>query len=226
MLNACLESISPEKFLRTIPGRRHAEVVHGDNRDLYARGLHFGLHEYYARQESTGRTTGERYWVLYQEYKDWETILLSLSPVWKFLDNNLSAYFPGCYQTQYERATCYYKLPTLYESAFHSIAVNRHPFITSIHTDGNAYVTGLFVGGDNFHGGALCFPQLNVRLHVVPGDVVWTFADLIHYVEPVNDGIRHSLSVYSKHLEYATLTNNKTLQVPPDVRAFVDNSVN
>jgi hypothetical protein len=111
-------------------------------------------------------------------------------------------------------------IPTPFSSAFHTCAINKHPFINSIHTDGNEFITGVFIGGKNFEGGALVFPQINLRLLVHPGDIIWCFEDLIHYVEPVTCGVRNSLTLYSKHISYSC--KGRILQFPEQTKKILN----
>jgi hypothetical protein len=200
VFNLTLSSIHDCHFTSVHAHRRHDKI-----KGMWRKGVHLGLHEF-NRFSSTSSLQG-RNWIFYKECDNPESILLSLKPLWQYLDHNLSSLFPNFHEKQMNLATAGGQLPTLFSSAFQTCALNKHPYLNSIHTDDNDFITGVFIGGKDFTGGALVYPQVNLSLAVRPGDIIWTFEDLIHYVENVPNGIRHSMTLYSKAITRFTTEN-------------------
>jgi hypothetical protein len=215
--NSVLMSIPARNFESSSSHRRHVTF-----QGVWGKGVHVGVHEF-SRFVSTSATAleGPRQWLFYQESGRVEEVLKGLKSLWEYLDSCLLALFPNLYLVQKCLATDNGNVPTPFDSAFQTCALNRHPHITSIHTDDNEFITAVFIGGDSFQGGALVVPQINVRLCVKPGDMVWIFKDLIHYVEQVTVGVRHSMSLYSKHVE--KVKQDTVLTIPAKTQEILSN---
>ena len=120
------------------------------------------------QDELLGRKKGETYLVEYKELQKDMNLLPLLEPVWKFLGKELLLQHPK------ESAIMHYLSSFCNTLAnkhfFQAAALNKHPCLTSIHSDADTFITTLFWGGD-FSGGRLVIPQLNLKLEVRPGDI-------------------------------------------------------
>lgn len=140
-------------------------------------------------------------------------MLIQMGPVWKMLHNYFYSTFPSFGWQEILRSSVNFRIPTPGNTMFQACAINKHPFQVSIHTDDNDGLTAVYIGGENFEDGKLCFPELNLAFKVRPHSKLYHYGNLIHFVTEVTAGVRHSLSAYSKEIQIVS-RNGKIIQIP------------
>lgn len=204
-LTSIVDDIHPKHFYSNKAVRRHVD----DNTSATSKhpcALHFGVHEV---------PFTARVWNLFHEIDDSFEVLQQIHPLVKYVEELLKLTNRAAFDKQYNLSTYNLKLCTPGNSIFQQIAMNKIP--TSIHTDDNEHISAILIGGDDFKGGELIIHQLNLRLLVKPGDVIFMGADFIHTVDIIHGGKRYSLSMYSKKIHFKAKSTGTEIQLHNDV---------
>ena len=165
--------------------------------DYTACHLGYHIHNPRTNEYNTNRTVGKTYLIQYSQLGNRK--LQDLEFLLKFISKHFASHHPKQFQQLLENTHQYFPNNSF---GYTTAALNIDECESEIHDDDDYGISTLFYGG-NFSKRCLVFPQLNVKLHVQPGSIVWFCGKLLHYVEKSrknrpNDEQRYSGSFYSK----------------------------